>query len=522
MPAAPDLARRRRGRSDHPDAALRRAREPSRGARRDLGRGPLRPRPRGGAVSAALRGGRSVTGSGAAEVPALEPVAPAPFDERTACWGASMPASAEGLREWQLRRAWEVAGSLAASNPFYAPRLRLPAGRDAASFRGLPVTGKEEVVADCAAVPPYGSRTVSSPHDHRHVVETSGTSGGGHEVYALDADDELAVFRAAAVGFWWAGVRAGTGVLLTLPVGMTAAGIWYYGALRTIGANVLSAGAYPATRKVAALTRYRPRVLVGTPSYVDRLAAACRDEGVDPATAGVASIVVAGEPYSVEWAIDVERSWNARLHEQYGSTERVMAWSCPNGAICDGALGTLHFPPELCYWEVIDPETREPAADGEHGELICTPLAAEASPLLRFASRDRVRFVAAGSCACGRPLPGIRAGGVERYDDMMKIRGVNVWPASFDAAVFGVSGALNYRGSVRRAADGRELVELVVEGDPRERQSLAGPVREAVHRLVGLAVEVTVVAPGSLARDVPEGFVKVSRWTDQRRPGATR
>jgi phenylacetate-CoA ligase len=410
-----------------------------------------------------------------------------------------------------------VAETLADANPFYAPRLRLPPVRDAAGFRSLPLTRKEDVVADCEAHPPYGHRTVVPPEDVRHVVETSGTSGAGREVYALGADDERAAFRAAAVGFWWAGVRPGTTVLLTLPVGTSAAGVWYYGGLRTLGANVLPVGAYPAERKVAALVRYRPQLLVGTPSYIDRLTAVCRDEGIDPAAAGVASIVVAGEPYTLEWATRLERTWKARLYEQYGSTERVMAWSCPGGVVRDRALGTLHFQPELCYWEVIDPDSGEPAADGGYGEVICTPLASAASPLLRFASRDRVRFVAAGGCGCGRPLPGIQAGGVQRYDDMMKIRGVNVWPASFDAAVFGVPGALDYRGAVSHGPDGRERVEVVVEAAPDAGERIAGALREAVRRRVGLEVDVRVVALGALAREVPEGFVKVSRWADRRR-----
>jgi len=440
--------------------------------------------------------------------------AEASFDERTGCWEESLPIDARSLREWQLARAWEVAETLAETNPFYAAGLRLPPVRDAPGFRSLPLTRKEDVVADCAAHPPYGRRTVARPEEIRHVVETSGTSGAGREVYALGADDERAAFRAAAIGFWWAGVRPGTTVLLTLPVGTSAAGVWYHGGLRTLGANVLPVGAYPAERKVAALARYRPQVLVGTPSYIDRLTTVCRDEGIEPAGAGVASIVVAGEPYSLEWATRVERTWNARLSEQYGSTERVMAWSCPGGVVRDG---TLHFLPELCYWEVIDPDTGEPAADGGYGEVICTPLAAAASPLLRFASRDRVRFVAAGSCGCGRPLPGIRAGAVHRYDDMMKIRGVNVWPATFDAAVFGVPGALDYRGAVSHGPDGRERIEVVVEPAADAGERIAAALREAVRRRVGFDVDVRVVAPGALTGAVPEGFVKVSRWTDHRR-----
>jgi phenylacetate-CoA ligase len=114
-------------------------------------------------------------------------------------------------------------------------------------------------------------------------------------------------------------------------------------------------------------------------------------------------------------------------------------------------------------------------------------------------------------------LPGIRADSVERYDDMMKIRGVNVWPAAFDAAVFGVAGVLDYRGTVSRGANGGERVELRVECEPDAGEALLEAVRDAVRRRTGLSVEVTRVAPGSLSREVPEGFVKVLRWNVRRR-----
>lgn len=439
----------------------------------------------------------------------------APFDTWTSLWDPAGPAPEE-LAAWQLDRAWEVAEDLASTNPFYRPRLDLPAGRTAEDFRSLPVTTKSEVVADCEAHPPYGSRTVCPPEEIRHVVETSGTSGKGREVYALDHGDEEAIFRAEAVGFWWAGARPGSRVLLTLPVGVSAAGLWYYGALRLIGANVFSVGSYPTERKVEVLRRYGADMVVGTPSYVERLASVCEQRGADPRSLGVSSLLVAGEPYSPGWAAMIQERWGATLHEQYGCTERAMAWTCPGGVLRDGELGALHFPAELAHWEVIDPDAGRPVADGERGELIFTPLHAAASPLLRFASRDRVQFVAAGSCSCGRPLPGIRAGGVQRYDDMLKLRGVNVWPVSFDKAVFSVAGVTDYRGVVRRDRDGTEVVEVRVECPPSGADTIAQSVRDAVRREVGVGVQVLTAGEGELSADVPTGFVKVSRWRDER------
>jgi phenylacetate-CoA ligase len=394
--------------------------------------------------------------------------------------------------------------------------------RDAEAFRSLPVTTKEEVVADCAAHPPYGSRTVGADTDIRHVVETSGTSGRGREVYALDEADEAAILQAEAVGFSWLGVREGTRVLHTLPVGITAAGLWYYWGLRLLGGNVFCAGSYPTERKVDILQRYRPEVLVGTPSYLQRLAAACEQRGLRPGDLGVRALLVAGEPFGVHWANGIEQRWGgARLHEQYGCTERAFAWTCPGGVLKGDGLSALHFPPEHAYIEILDPSSKEPVADGHCGELLVTPLRAWASPLLRFATRDRVRYVGPGSCPCGSDLPGIAAGDVQRYDDMIKVRGVNVWPRAVDAVVLGLPGVAEYRSTVQRTDDGQELIELRVEPSADAADDLVDVVASVVRRTTGLNSRATRVAPGEITGSIPEGFVKISRWRDLRRETPT-
>ncbi len=436
------------------------------------------------------------------------------LDLLVGAWTPGLPSEAEALRAWQLQRAWDVVEHVAAHNPFYRSRLEPSSKRTAAAFRHLPLTRKDEVAADCAADPPYGSRTVVADSQIRMIVQTSGTSGRGTEVYVLSAADQLAITRVEAIGFAWAGIGPGVTVLLTLPIALSAAGQWYYAGLRMLGATVLPVGAYPTERKVDILRAYGAQVIVATPSYVERIAVACEDAGIDPASLGVRTMMVAGQAYSIDWARSIETRWAATLYEQYGCTERAIAWTCPGGVLRTGERGVLHFPAEAGYCEVIVPESGEPAEDGGEGELVVTPFTADASPLVRYATGDRVRFVAPGSCDCGRPLPGIVAGTVSRYDDMMKIRGVNVWPAGLDEAVFAVDGVCDYRGRVYIDA-GAEVIALRLEADPPEAQ-VAGAVVKAIRSLTGLTSQVTVEPRGTLARQVPEGFVKITRWTDER------
>jgi phenylacetate-CoA ligase len=446
----------------------------------------------------------------------VEPLEIDRFDSHLGCWSKEVPSEATQITAWQLDSAWTLVERVATTNPFYRPRLRLPAGRDAAAFRSLPLTSKKDVVMDCAEKPPFGSRSVVRPSNVRMVVETSGTSGRGIEVYPLDDTDEAAIVRTEAVGFIWAGVGPGSRVLLSLPIGMSAAGLWYHAALRALGGLVLSVGSYPTDRKVDVLARFGADLVIGTPSYVNRLTKAAKDAGLDLPSLGVRSVLVAGESFSRGWATTIEEAWGATLYEQYGCTERAIAWTCPGGVVRGEGLGVLHFPPESGYYEVLDPLTGLPVSNGEEGELVVTPFGAEASPLLRYTTGDRVRWMAPGSCTCARPLAGIAAGQVQRFDDMMKVRGVNVWPAQFDTAVFSVDGVTDYRGMVGTDDRGAEILAIRLETslDP---DTTGESVAEAVRRATGLTPVVRIETTGTLAEEVPEGFVKVKRWADTRK-----
>lgn len=430
------------------------------------------------------------------------------FDVPSALWQDQ--AALEALQLDELNRVL----ARARETPYYAEKLKGAPQRleSLAQLRQLPRTSKAEVLADIAEHPPFGSRTRVPLREIKHVVATSGTSGSGQELYPLDHEDERRLFAMAARGFAWAGVNEESIVLNTLPMTTAAAGQWYYHALRLLGAVVLEVGTYSTERKLDFLRRLRADTLVGTPSYLWRLGVAATEQGLDADQLGVRRLVIAGESWSEAWLGRLEERFGAHVFEQYGSTQRAMAWSCPRGALPDGARGLLHALSDHGVYEVLDPESGEPVTEGP-GELVFTSFVSGASPLLRFSTGDQV--VLGGPCPCGRPGPHLVAGRAERFDFMVKIRGVNVWPEALDAAIFGVPSVSDYTAEVVRAQDGRELLKVGLElrgDDPQASKAAADQIK----RIVGLNAHVHAVEAGAIVGEIPDRFVKRRRLFDRR------
>jgi phenylacetate-CoA ligase len=417
----------------------------------------------------------------------------------------------------------------AARSPFYAERFAA-VGMTAADLRQpadvarIPLTRKADLCDDVAAHPPYGSRLVADAREVVSVVETSGTSGKGREVHVATADDLRRIIAMESEGFAWAGIGIGTVVVLTIPTTMTAASTWWSLALNAMGANWLRVGTLSSTEKLRYAQRYNAEVLIATPTYLTRLESAALQIGLDPNTdlPSLRSIVVAGEPRSAAWAAEREQVWGATVYEQWGCTQGAVAWACENGMARNGERGMLHFLPHLEWMEVIDPQTGAHVGDGEVGELVVTPLGVRGAPLIRFATGDRVRFRAAHTCSCGRPFDGIEAGSVSRYDDMLKVKGVNVWPSAVDALIDEQPAITEHRVTVAVDAGRREVITVELQFDPAtsasQRVDLAARLRPGLHALIGLHVEIIEwTGEGDLGDEVLHGTPwKARRWRDLR------
>jgi phenylacetate-CoA ligase len=423
-----------------------------------------------------------------------------------------------------LRRVWR-------DNRFYAARLRATSVdpdriRSIADVREIPVVRKADILADAERHPPYGSRLQVPEAEIVEVVESSGTSGQVRETQALTAGDVELVNRAKRFQFYWVGCRKGTPVALHIPITMAAGALWSLRALQSLESNVLRLGNLEADARLLYMKRYRAEVTAASTSYIMRLEYAADATGFDlqrdlPA---LRSIYVGSGGWTVGWAEERARRWNARLFEVYGSSQRGFAMTCEWGILRGSEPGVLHFLPHLALTEVVDRETGDHVLPGEEGEIVITPFGQHGTPLIRYATGDRARYVSAADCPCGRQFDGIQAGSIGRYDDMLRLKDMNVWPEAVDDVVLAHPWVAEYRGDVYVGERARETVRVQVEfmagTDRSGRDARLRELAAEVQRRIGIHIVCEEWSGTSLLEQRGIGFdqqtLKIRRWTDRR------
>lgn len=428
----------------------------------------------------------------------------------------------------QVERLWRT-------NPFYRAHLEA-AGTSPEQIRSLddfrrriPVTSKADCLRDQEEHPPFGRR-LGIPREEVALVNlTGGTSGQGQEVYGRSQHDVAHQGFLHQLPWFMAGLRPGHMALNCVPAGGLTTGGWGPAeGFRLAGATAFHAGGALSTdAKVDLMLRFGAiHFIYASTNYLHTLGEAFRRRGLTPAECfpDMQGLFIVAEGYPAEWARATEAFWGAKLHEGYGSTQGAgfIASTCERGVVRpDRERGLMHVFEWTNFVEMIDPETGEPAEPGEDGEIVLTNLDIHGSPVLRFGTRDRARFIPHGACGCGRPWACIEAGTIGRYDDMIKIRGNNVWPLAVDTAVFAHPEVAEYTARVHLDEAGRTEVELSValkpgialDGDAGT--ALAAELREAVKGRTNVAMAVRLVPRESL----PTFTYKARRWTDERQKG---
>lgn len=392
----------------------------------------------------------------------------------------------------------------------------------------IPLTTKDEMVKDQEENPPYGLRLGVPEEKLAITLTTSGTSGMGQEVYGLTrADFDLTTWTMTS---YWAGVRPGDVVVSTTPTSigsmLAAPTLVHYGFIK-LGVNFINLGiTYRTEQKVVEMKRFSPHFIYTLSGhYLRRLTMACQEQGIEPRRdyprlKGI-SCLVGGAP--IEWLEEMEDFWDAKIFESYGSTQtrNTHGYTCEHGVLVNGRRGMVHFLEHMFLIEILDRETRQPVVSGEEGEVVVTPFDVEASPVLRFATNDKARYLSHTHCDCGRPFVGIESGSLARYDDMMKIRGTNLWPNAIERVVLSHPEIDEYQGKVCVKPDGLEEVLVTVEFKKEisetKRDKLLAELPRKLKDAVGLDISVK-----ECEQSLPRFEYKAVRWTDERKKGLRR
>jgi len=364
----------------------------------------------------------------------------------------------------------------------------------------LPLTEKDELRASRSEADPIGTQLAAPLEQVVRIFSTSGTTGVPSYI-PLTAGDLENWVRTSARSYGASGLQPGQRIISTYNAGPFVAGA-ALDAFPRLGLCHIPVGTGNTERLLTAITLLKPQILACTPSYALHLAELGAARGLDLQNSSIERIMVAGEPGGGEPAMrdKLEAGWGARVTEAMGIGDiSVSLWG-----ECEAQAG-MHFSGRgFVHFELIDPDTGAPVEmqDGATGELVYTHLHHRGAPQLRFRSRDHV-VLHTGPCTCGRTAPRVRC--IGRTDDMLIVRGVNVFPSAVREVVNRFAPAVSGVVSVRPAAKGvkqapplKVIVELAEGGQPSD--DLRSRIEHDIRATLVVTTSVHLVPSGTLPR----------------------
>jgi phenylacetate-CoA ligase len=375
-------------------------------------------------------------------------------------------------------------------NRFWRDRLHDVEGWD--DFERLPLTSKDDLVADQARHPPFGSNLTYSLDSYVRLHQTSGSSGG-RPLRWLDTEESWRWFCHLWARYVYAaaGVRSQDRVFLAFSFGPFI-GFWSaFGGAEELHALVISGGAMSSEQRIVTMIELGATVLLSTPTYALRLARLSGEMGVDLAASAIRTTIHAGEPGASVPATRaaIERAFGATAFDHTGMTELG-----PTGFSCIQRDG-VHLIESEFIFEVLPAAEPATAVEGD-GELVATNLGRWGSPLVRYRTGDQVRL-SREPCSCGSPFPKLVGGLQGRVDDMLTVRGANLFPSQVEDVVRRhreVGEFILEHRTVREMDEVTLLVECADGEAPLA--SLGAELRNAF----GVRIDCRLVATGSLPR----------------------
>ena len=417
----------------------------------------------------------------------------------------------EAIEANQLNKINHLLTNLVPSNQFYTRKinkadLQFPFSNLRDYTNTFPLTIKEELVEDQKTNPPYGSNLTYPLEKYTRYSQTSGTTGiplrwldtpeswqwmldnWKHVFYSVDTKPEDTIFFAFSfgpfLGFWTA-----------------------FEAAQQLRCLSITGGGMSTVARLHSIIDNKVTLLCCTPTYVIRLAEVAREEKLNLEQAGVRAIIAAGEPGSSIPATrqQIELLWpGARLVDHHGMTEIG-----PVTYECSKRPGVLHVIESAFIPEIINSETGKSIETGEVGELVLTNLGRIGSPLLRYRTGDMVKNGGNHLCECGTYNLALEGGILGRADDMVFIRGVNVYPSVIEKVVRTFPEIVEYQVEVNtQLALPELLVEVELGPQCQDSTKITSNLEKAFDVSLSLRIPVKIASPGSL----PRFEMKANRW----------
>jgi phenylacetate-CoA ligase len=402
------------------------------------------------------------------------------------------------LAELQGKRLAWLLDKILPYNRFYAQkfkdaRLTRDDVRHPDHLARLPFTTKAELLADQEAHPPYGQILTYPLEKYRRFHQTSGTLG--QPLRWLDTEDSWnGMLECWDAIFRFIELTETDRLFFAFSFGPFL-GFWTaFDAARRMGCLCLTGGGMSSAARLNMLLDNRATVLFCTPTYALRLAEVAREQELPLEKSAVRAIIVAGEPGGSIPAVRkrIEDEWQARVFDHSGMTEVG-----PMSIECRENAGGLHILEGSYLAEVIDPATGAEVPDGQPGELVVTNLTRWGSPVLRYRTGDLVR-VQEQPCACGRTFRRLDGGILGRTDDMIHLRGINVYPSVLENVIRRFAEVVEYRITIDATAT---LPALRIELEAAAADNgLAERVGQSIRDELLFRPEVTLVPAGTLPR----------------------
>lgn len=393
-------------------------------------------------------------------------------------------------------------------NKFDAAKVKPQDIKSIKDIKKLPFTTKEDMRDNY----PYGLFSAKQ-NLVREIHVSSGTTGNPTLV-GYTREDIALWSDVMARTLCCAGAEPGDTIQIAYGYGLFTGGLgFHYGALE-MGLKIIPTSSGQTPRQLKIMQDFAPRIIACTPSYVLYMAEQALDLGIDPKKGSWKIGIFGAEPWSESMRNEIEKAWNMLATDVYGLSEIIgpgVAQECQHK---DG----LHIYSDVFFPEIINPQTGEEVEQGQDGELVITTLTKKAIPLIRYRTRDIVS-VSYEKCTCGRTSPRIsKIKG--RTDDMIVVRGINVFPSQIEHVLLGIRGTEpHYQIVVDRKAHQLDEVEVLVEVEQsifsdeiKKLNELSKKIKKEIESILSIGVKVTLVEPKTIQRS--EG--KAKRVVDKR------